>query len=76
MTRKLPELNATKGKQAMTKQEIHKLKMQVLGLNYDAIRKRTKASYLAKKLLEQVPSFRFTPADYRAFYRSRNLKLK
>jgi hypothetical protein len=58
----------------MTKKELHKLKMKILGLNYDAIRKRTKAVNLTKDLTEQVPSFRFTPADYRAFYKSRRLK--
>jgi hypothetical protein len=57
----------------MTKKKLHEIKMRILGLNFDAIRKRTKAVNLSQELLKQVPSFRFTAADYRAFYKSRRL---
>jgi hypothetical protein len=58
----------------MTKQQLQKIKMQILGLHYDAIRKRTKAVNLSNNLMKHAPYFRFTAADYRAFYRSRGIK--
>jgi len=55
----------------MTKQKSMKLKMQILGLNWDANVKRAKAQNLAKKL---PASTRFTKADYRQFFNSRGIK--
>jgi hypothetical protein len=57
---------------AMTKEQIKRLKQQILGLNYDSIRKRTKAIGLSKLLVEKAPKHaRFTAADFKAFYKSR-----
>jgi hypothetical protein len=56
----------------VTKEQVRKLKQQILGLNYDSIRKRTKAIGLSKLLVEKAPKqARFTAADFRAFYKSR-----
>lgn len=63
--------DAEREKDKVRKKEIQKLKQQILGLNWDANRKRAKAVNLSKKLPTRA---RFTKADYRAFFKSRRIK--
>ena len=58
----------------MTQRQLKKLKIYILGLHWDANRKRAKAQNLTTKLIQKDPSFRFTEADYKKFYKSRRVK--
>jgi hypothetical protein len=55
------------------KKQIRKLKVYILGLHWDSNRKRAKAQNLTNDLIQKDPGFRFTNADYQAFYKSRNI---
>jgi hypothetical protein len=57
----------------MTKQQVNKVKQQILALNWDANRKRAKARNLVLDVMKLKPNFRFTRADYKAFFKSRNI---
>jgi hypothetical protein len=57
----------------MTQRQMKRLKVYILGLHWDANRKRAKAQNLTTGLIEKDPGFRFTDADYKAFYKSRNI---
>jgi hypothetical protein len=58
----------------MTKKRIRALKQQILGLNFDAHRKRSKAVGLSQKLMNAHEHAEFTKADYRAFFKSRRIR--
>jgi hypothetical protein len=59
----------------MTKKEATKLKRKILGLAWDINRKEAKKERLARLLVDKAYRYaRFTPADHRAFYRSRRIK--
>jgi len=60
----------------MTKQQVNKVKQQILALNWDANRKRAKAQNLVLDVMKLKPNFRFTKTDYRQFFKSRNIAPK
>jgi len=60
----------------MTKEQVRKLKLQILGLHWDANRKRAKARNLTIDLTEKKRGWRFSTADYKAFFKSRNITPK
>ena len=61
--------------EAVNKKQADALKRQILSLNWDANMKRAKAVNLSKKLVETAHIHaRFTPADYRAFFKARRIK--
>ena len=62
-------------KTTMNATEANALKRQILSLNWDSNMKRAKAVNLSKKLVETAHLHaRFTPADYRAFFKTRRIK--
>ncbi len=58
----------------MKKEQIKKLKLQILGLHWDSNVKRAKAHNLTTLLPEKQR--RFTKADYKAFFKSRHITPK
>jgi hypothetical protein len=58
----------------VTKKEAAALKRRILGLAWDINRKKAKKEKLARLLVDNAHEHaRFSPADYRAFYRSRRI---
>jgi hypothetical protein len=59
----------------MNSREAKALKQQILALNWDANRKRTKAVNLSKKLFDEAQKHAcITPADIRRFFKSRRIR--
>ena len=61
-------------KTKLSNKDVKKLKMYMLSLRWDAIRKNTKADNILNELSKLKPNWYFTAADYARFFKSRGIK--
>jgi hypothetical protein len=61
-------------KKQLTPKQFKALKLHMLGLRWDAIRKNTKADNLLNALNAVKPNWEFTKRDFRDFFASRGIK--